>query len=145
MKIVTKEKFILKGSFKGFIETKIYLIQIVPEENSWYLSLQDTCFDMVVKKQFNEDTKQEEEIIVREDYDYIQRPGKKFTNEQIDQIAKAVNLNRQSFTSEVDYIFNTFQKGLLLITQNECNQGVLETGKGLYGTTAETWMEFNEK
>lgn len=144
MKIVTKEKFILKENFKGFIETKVYLIQIVPEEKSWYLSLQDTCFDMVLKRIFNSDTNQEEEVIMREDYAYIQRPGKKFSNEEIDNIAKLVNINRQSFSSEVEYIYSVFQKGLLLITQQECNKGILETGKGLYGTTAETWMEYKD-
>lgn len=140
--IKTNEKFFFKGAVKGFIEMKIKLAQLQFEEGQWELILIDTCYDFEEIRVLREGTGENPQydiITVRKDLAFEIREGKKFSFTEIDKIAKVSGLNRANFNTEMDFIKEVFRKGLLYTTQEECNRGILEPGKGMYNTPAYVW------
>lgn len=137
--IVTQDKFIFKGSVKGYIETKMSLPQLLPEEKVWEIVFQDTCFDIVTEKVYDSESDSDKEVEVVKELGFEIRPNKRFSFEQVDAIAKQTGVDKNSFDSDMEYIIEVLKKGLLYITQKECEEGIFEKGVGMYGTPASTW------
>lgn len=142
--IKTREKFFFKGATKGFIEIKIKLAQLIFEERKWELVLQDTCYDFFETEKLREGTDDNpifDTVTYRKDLDYEIRPNRTFTFEEIDELAKITEVDKNNFYNDMDYIKEVFRKGLLHITKEECKKGILEEGKGMYNTSHTDWEE----
>ncbi|MCW0524143.1 hypothetical protein OKE68_07440, partial [Riemerella anatipestifer] len=59
---------------------------------------------------------------------------KVYTYEELEQLSKLLRLNLEDFESYTDYINELFRKGLLIITQKECQEG-----KGMYFSESQDW------
>jgi hypothetical protein len=62
----------------------------------------------------------------------------------LDGLAKLLNLKRENFKTETEYINTLFSKGLMLITQQECTSGYMGEGLGRYKTKAQDWKDVSK-
>ncbi|MDY3433471.1 hypothetical protein PG615_07310, partial [Riemerella anatipestifer] len=117
---------------------EIDLIQNKPTENKYELRIIDTC-TKEVEEEVNEVEPITQETITKKIM-VIKRLGtpvtriKVYTYEELEQLSKLLRLNLEDFESYTDYINELFRKGLLIITQKECQEG-----KGMYFSESQDW------
>ncbi|MCQ4155128.1 hypothetical protein PG294_07195 [Riemerella anatipestifer] len=123
---------------KGIVTMEIDLIQNKPTENKYELRIIDTC-TKEVEEEVNEVEPITQETITKKIM-VIKRLGtpvtriKVYTYEELEQLSKLLRLNLEDFESYTDYINELFRKGLLIITQKECQEG-----KGMYFSESQDW------
>ncbi|MBT0572312.1 hypothetical protein [Riemerella anatipestifer] len=123
---------------KGIVTMEIDLIQNKPTENKYELRIIDTC-TKEVEEEVNEVEPITQETITKKIM-VIKRLGtpvtriKVYTYEELEQLSKLLRLNLEDFESYTDYINELFRKGLLIITQKECQEG-----QGMYFSEAQDW------
>ncbi|MDY3317703.1 hypothetical protein PG630_10320 [Riemerella anatipestifer] len=123
---------------KGIVAMEIDLIQNKPTENKYELRIIDTC-TKEVEEEVNEIDPTTQEIITKEVMvtKTLGTPVtriKIYTYEELEQLSKLLRLNLEDFESYTDYINELFRKGLLIITQKECQEG-----KGMYFSESQDW------
>lgn len=146
--IRTKTKKQFPPASVGFIEMEIDLIQNNPVEESYGLRIKDSCIDIVEEtiQETNEEMegiterKIQKEVVLQSHY----RPIKVYTYNELNWLSKALNLNKDDFENESQYINELFRQGLLLTTQKECRDGISGEGLGMYFTRAEEWEILRE-
>lgn len=147
--IISNEKLQFPPVSIGRIMMEIDLIQIIPEEQVYELRIIDKCISLQDDKIFvageitEEDPNPEpiEKTIKKVvELGRVVRSGKKFTFEELSQLANVLGIKREDFNSEPEYINELFLQGLLFITQKECKDGISGIkGKGMYFSKENTW------
>ena len=64
---------------------------------------------------------------------------KSYTYQELSQLGQTLNLDASNFPSLIDYINELFKQGLLVTTQQECQEGISGEGKGMYFSEAQDW------
>ena len=150
--IISNEKLQFPPANIGRVMMEIDLIQIIPEEQLYDLRIIDVCLSLQEEKflvpgEITEENPRPESVekSVKKvvELGRVVRSGKKFTFEELSQLATALNIKREDFNSEPEYINELFVQGLLLITQKECKDGISGIkGKGMYFSKANTWRVY---
>ena len=126
----------------GYVTMEIDLIQNKPKEEVCELRILDTCTDVVIEKNPVLNTQGE---IVEEEKEVVKVLGtnfryKSYTYQELAQLGQTLNLDASNFPSSIDYINELFKQGLLVITQQECQEGISGEGKGMYFSEAQDWV-----
>lgn len=109
----------------GFVRIEIDLIQNKPKEELYELRINDTCFDVI----------NEEEVILSKSQRF-----KQYSYAELKQLSAILNIDFSDNTKILESINEIFKKGLLLVTQNECLQGISGIpNKGMYFSEAQNW------
>ena len=126
----------------GFVKMEIDLIQNKPKEEVYELRIADTCTDVVIEKtpvlNIQGEIEEEEKEVVKvlgTNFRY-----KSYTYQELSQLEQILNLNVSNFPSLIDYINELFKQELLITTQQECQKGISEEGKGMYFSEAQDWI-----
>lgn len=139
----------------GYVRMEIDLIQNKPIEEVYELRIIDTCFDIVLEKQLKKDyipkITEEEPITLMEpieqDYEEVETIKvlgtntrlKRYTYNELKQLSTKLNVDFSDKSLALQNINQLFQKGLLIITQTECQQGISGEGKGMYFSEINDW------
>lgn len=139
----------------GYVRMEIDLIQNKPIEEVYELRIIDTCFDIVLEKQLKKDyipkiTKEEPIALIeptKEDYEEVEvikvlnthTRFKKYTYNELKQLSIKLNVDFSDKSLALQNINQLFQKGLLIIAQTECQQGISGEGKGMYFSEINDW------
>lgn len=124
----------------GFVKMGIDLIQNKPNENAYEIRIVDSCFDTV-----NEEIEVLEETgIVKKTVRVTKVLGtttriKKYSYDELKELGKLLNVDFSDNSKTIENINELFLKGLLLVTQLECQQGISGTGLGMYFSEAQDW------
>lgn len=150
--IISTNKLQFPPTSKGVVMMDVSLIQILPEEGKYELTIVDKCLEVeditIQKPIYKEDPETKEQVIVEYETETIQqvkelarqtRPGRIFTYEQLDQLSKLLQINKNDFESETEYITEMFKQGLLAVTQKECVEGIVGKGLGMYFSKVNQW------
>ena len=121
----------------GYVTMEIDLIQNKPKEEVYELRILDICTDVVIEKNPVLNTQGE---IVEEEKEVVKVLGtnfryKSYTYQELSQLGQTSNLDASNFPSLIDYINELFKQGLLVTTQQECQEG-----KGMYFSEAQDWV-----
>lgn len=148
--IQTNKEFVFNSS-KGFIRLEIDLIQNKPREELYVMRIIDSV---------NKDVQEEQQFAVVDDEGnttYETRTVtvnkvletkpvrfKAMTYQELDQLAELLDVDMSQGNLR-ENINNLFRKGLLIVTQKECQDGISgEQGKGMYFTEAQDWEIFGK-
>lgn len=133
-------------STKGFIRMQIDLIQN-DTLNTYTMRIIDSCIKYVtVKVQVpiqneNGEILYESKDIIRENI--LESKGARFktmTYKELDDLVEALSMDMNKGNMRESY-HELFKRGLLFITQQECEAGISgEPGKGMYFTEASDWV-----
>jgi|LakMenEpi03Aug12_release.lakeMendotaPanAssembly.Ray.scaffolds.fasta_scaffold00217_20 hypothetical protein len=140
----------------GYVKMEIDLIQNKPSEEVYELRIIDTCFDKVIEKQLKKDyilqiTPEKPINLIEpkeedyEDVEVIKILGtntrlKKYTYAQLKELSIQLNVDFSDNSLTLQNINELFQKGLLIIIQLECQQGISGKDKGMYFSKIEDWQ-----
>ena len=129
----------------GFIKMEMDLIQNKPSEGLYELRIVDSCIDTITEtvSSLKPDGTPEENQVETTKVLASTTRFKTYTYEQLNQLGNLLQINTTDFSSLTDYINELFRKGLLLITQQECQQGISMPGKGMYFSEAQDWEIIN--
>ena len=126
----------------GYVTIEIDLIQNKPKEGVYELRILDTCTDVVIEKTPVLNTQGE---IVEEEKEVVKVLGtnfryKSYTYQELTQLGQILNIDASNFPSSIDYINELFKQGLLVTTQQECQEGISGEGKGMHFSEAQDWV-----
>ena len=140
----------------GYVKMEIDLIQNKPIEEVYEIRIIDTCFDVVLEKQLKKDyiPKVTEEAPItlieptEEDYEDVEVVKvfgtntrlKRYTYSELKQLSTKLNVDFSDNSLTLQNINELFQKGLLIIIQSECQQGISGEGKGMYFSEVDDWQ-----
>ena len=126
----------------GYVTMEIDLIQNKPKEGVYELRILDTCTDVVIEKtpvlNMQGEIEEEEKEVVKvlgTNFRY-----KSYTYQELTQLGQILNIDASNFPSLIDYINELFKQGLLVTTQQECQEGISGEGKGMYFSEAQDWV-----
>ena len=126
----------------GYVTIEIDLIQNKPKEEVYELRIVDTCTDVVIEKtpvlNMQGEIEEEEKEVVKvlgTNFRY-----KSYTYQELTQLGQILNIDASNFPSLIDYINELFKQGLLVTTQQECQEGISGEGKGMYFSEAQDWV-----
>ena len=126
----------------GYVTMEIDLIQNKPKEEVYELRIVDTCTDVVIEKtpvlNMQGEIEEEEKEVVKvlgTNFRY-----KSYTYQELTQLGQILNIDASNFPSLIDYINELFKQGLLVTTQQECQEGISGEGKGMYFSEAQDWV-----
>jgi hypothetical protein len=138
--IQSKVKLQFPPASVGFVKMEIDLIQNKPSEEVYEIRIIDTCFELV---------KEEQEVLengefVKKQLEVEKTLGtntrfKKYAYSELKELGKMLNIDFSDNSKTIENINELFSKGLLLITQSECQQGISGEGKGMYFSNAQDW------
>ena len=139
----------------GYVKMEIDLIQNKPIEKVYEVRIIDTCFDKIFEKQLKKDYipkfVDENSTILSEplssDYEEVEVINimatstrfKKFSYEELKQLAAFVSVDFSDSNIVIDNINTLFKKGLITITQMECQKGISGKGRGMYFSEVQDW------
>lgn len=115
---------------RGFVEMEIDLIQNLPNEEKYELRIVDRCFIL--------EPQDDAEISKKK---YIGNPQTRFSTISYEDIKNLLSEIQMEINDRLspELINKVFQKGLLKITQKECEKGIT-----WYNSQANNWIIPNE-
>lgn len=156
--IISTKKLPFPPTRRGVVMMDIELIQILPHEEKYELTIIDRCLAIEQEKintpiyKKNEETGENDIVGYKEEtvervveVDKKYRPGKTFTFKQLDQLSAMLKLNREQFPSETQYINEMFRQGLIIVTQKECMDGLSGEGTGMYFSKRNEWKIYRDE
>lgn len=145
--IETTKEFQFDGDRTGFIRMEIQSVTNDIISEIYTLNILDSAFK-VEEVQVRKDNPESEEDIFESSTARFNIASKLRTISRsytdLDNLAKMLNLKRENFKTETEYINTLFSKGLMLITQHECMTGHMGEGLGRYKTKAQDWKDVSK-
>lgn len=145
--ITSKVKLKFPPRFTGYVEMRIPKISNLPEERRYELNIVDTCYDYEEEEvenypeDYDTDNPQVTKETVKTRVDYHKEVRvRSYSYDDLNQLAKLLNLDKTQFETETLYINELFRHGLLLMTQKECMEGISGPGLGMHFSKANQWV-----
>lgn len=113
IKITSNKKLKFPPSYEGIVTMEVDLVQIKPGQKSYELRIIDSC------------------IVNDKNIKANRARMKALTYDQVAELAQSVGSDDPTSPESIEEIFS---KGLLLITQGEC-----QAGDGMYFSQAQDW------
>jgi hypothetical protein len=138
--IQSKVKLQFPPACVGFVKMEIDLIQNKPSEEVYEIRIIDTCFEIINGEQ--EVLENGEFVKKQVEVEKILGTNtrlKKYAYAELIGIGKMLNIDFSDNSKTIENINELFSKGLLLITQSECQQGISGEGKGMYFSNVQDW------
>ena len=143
--IQSNKKLMFPPASVGFIKMEIDLIQNKPSEGIYEIRIVDSCIYTITETipSLELDGASGENQVETTKVLASTIRFKTYTYEWLNQLGNLLQIHITDFSSSTDYINELFRKGLLLITQQECQQGISMPGKGMYFSEAQDWEIIN--
>lgn len=149
---IQTNKDMIFNSSKGRIRMEIDVIQNKPNQGLYEMRIVDSVNKDVEEEQevpvTSEDgtiTYETQKVIVNKILDVKPPRFKTMTYEELDNLVQFLDVDMSQGNLR-ENINNLFRKGLLIVTQQECVNGISgEPGRGMYFTEAQDWEIFGER
>lgn len=138
---------------QGIIVTLIEEVINKPRTEEYILRLVDYCVKekeiQVESVEPNAENPMGEPIVITETKVFLDILDKtqrfnSFSYQELNFLAKNLNINRSDFEDETEFINKMFQIGLLVVTQQECLNNLSGSGTGIYFSKANQWNILTE-